>query len=482
MFLTPSMPESSASSSCVMRVSMTSALAPGYPTWTWTVGATVSGFSRTVRSRNDIAPIATSSMLKTVAKTGRLTEMSDSHIARPSAASLGRGCRRHRALRARALADRGLFEPHASAFAQLDDALDDDGVAFAQAAEHLDDAEAPAADFDLLLVHGVAVDAIDVSAVLNLKHRALGNDERGALGRDDVDRQQHAGPQGSVLVVDVRAHGDRARHGVDARADGPHRSFELAVREAHALRDDCRAGRHRADERFGDREVELDEGDVVDRRDRRVRREQRAGADLTEAEQAAERRLDQAITQPRDDAVETRAARSGSRAGDVELGSRRQAAGAQVFQPAQLALRVVEIRARLREQSFLFLIRELDQHGARLDVVAVLEIHASHGVRDFRRQRDRLVGLRRAERLYDVINGIALCAPDRDERRLSLRPPTTETACRRTATCRRGERCARASIAAALFRDVPHHSATQSEGEHDQQSVFHERLPSCLGS
>src|SRR5262245_66003145 len=121
-------------------------------------------------------------MLSTVAKTGRLTDVSDSHMAESSAARVSRA-RRRRALRARALADGCLFEPHARAFAQLDDALDDDGVALVQAAEHLDDAEAPAADFDLLLVHGVAVDAIDVSAVLHLEHGAFGNDERGALGR-----------------------------------------------------------------------------------------------------------------------------------------------------------------------------------------------------------------------------------------------------------------------------------------------------------
>ncbi len=352
-----------------------------------------------------------------------------------------------------------------------------------EAAEHLDDAEPAAADVDLLLVHRVAVDAVDVGAVLHLEHRALGHDEHRPLRRDDLDRQQHAGVQGAVLVVDVRTHRDRARHGVDARADRAHGAFELAVREAHALRDDLGARRHRADERFGNREIELDDGDVVDRRDRRVRAQQRAGADLPETEPPAERRENEPIAQPRDDAIETSLARAGPRAGDVELGSRGQAAAAQVLQPAQLTFCIVEIRARLGEQSFLFLIRELDQDGARLDVVAVLEVHAPHGVRHLRRQRDRLVGQRRAERLDDVVDRIAARVADGHERQLRLRPSAAGAeAARRRATTRSRCRGRCAGTAGAILREVPHGAATQSKGDHDEQSVFHERLPSCVGS
>ena len=163
-------------------------------------------------------------------------------------------------------------------------------------------------------------------------------------------------------------------------------------------------------------------GDVVDRRDRRVRAQHRAGADLAETEHAAERCQDQPIAQPRDDAVEARLLAPARERATSSSEAEVKAAAAQVLQPAQLTLRIVEIRARFGEQRFLFLIRELDQHGAGLDVVAVLEVHAAHGVRDLRGQRDRLVRLRRAERLDDVVELIAARAPDGHERRLSLRP------------------------------------------------------------
>src|SRR5690606_39486562 len=69
-------------------------------------GGTTSGCARTVRSRNESTPNATSARLMTVAKTGRLTEMSDNHIDRaPEArlpAVLVRGAPAPRQLRASA--------------------------------------------------------------------------------------------------------------------------------------------------------------------------------------------------------------------------------------------------------------------------------------------------------------------------------------------------------------------------------------------
>ena len=117
---------------------------------------------------------------------------------------------------------------------------------------------------------------------------------------------------------------------------------------------------------------------------------------------------------------------------------------------AQLTLRIVEVRARFGEQRFLFLIRELDQHGAGFDVIAVLEIHAAHGVRDLRRQRHRLVGLRGAERLDDVVEFDRGCARPtvtsgglslRTDRRRNRRPadvrPVLRCRARRSAAPRR---------------------------------------------
>src|SRR5690606_17930265 len=60
----------------------------GYVVCTCTTGGTTSGCSRTVRSRNESTPNATSTRLMTVANTGRLTEMSDNHIDRAPDARL----------------------------------------------------------------------------------------------------------------------------------------------------------------------------------------------------------------------------------------------------------------------------------------------------------------------------------------------------------------------------------------------------------
>src|SRR5690606_32444712 len=207
---TPSMPESSPSSTCVMRVSMTSADAPGYDDCTCTTGGTTSGCSRTVRSRNDSTPNATSTRLMTVANTGRLTETSDSHIARCSSRSSSAArAARFRSARVRRLlrgvrrsvdALRFVREPHAAAVAQLHDALGHDEITLFETRDHLDRAETARANLNLALPrNALAVHLVDIRAVLNLEDGAFGYDESGALLRRDRDGQQHAGTKRAVV-------------------------------------------------------------------------------------------------------------------------------------------------------------------------------------------------------------------------------------------------------------------------------------------
>ena len=179
-------------------------------------------------------------------------------------------------------------------------------------------------------------------------------------------------------------------------------------------------GRHRAQERLGHREIELDRGDVVDRRDRRVRRHQCAGAHLPKAEQPAERRLNQAIAQAREHRVQASLRRGIARPCNVELRHGGESAAAQIGEPSQLIFGVVQIRASFGEQRLFFLIGELDQHRAGFDVVAVFEIDAPHRVGDFRADGDRLVRLRSAERLDGVVQLIADHALGDDEGWLCL--------------------------------------------------------------
>ena len=71
------MPATESSMTCVIFVSMMAADAPRYAVVIETVGRSMSGYSRTDSRCSDTMPKMTSSMLKTVAKTGRRTESSE---------------------------------------------------------------------------------------------------------------------------------------------------------------------------------------------------------------------------------------------------------------------------------------------------------------------------------------------------------------------------------------------------------------------
>src|SRR5690606_15607726 len=148
---------------------------------------------------------ATSTRLMTVANTGRLTDTSESHIgpapvleplphsarSGPSAAAARRSEHARRVTHFLGV----VGKTYRDAVAQLDDAFGDDEVALLEPGHDLDDAESPAADLDLPLAgDAVRADMKDVGAILNLEDGPFRHDERDALPRHDLDREQHAGP------------------------------------------------------------------------------------------------------------------------------------------------------------------------------------------------------------------------------------------------------------------------------------------------
>ena len=77
MVLMPSIPDKESSSGCVIWLSTTCALAPLYTVRTDTTGASILGYSRTVRRKKEIMPTRIMTKLITVANTGRRIERSD---------------------------------------------------------------------------------------------------------------------------------------------------------------------------------------------------------------------------------------------------------------------------------------------------------------------------------------------------------------------------------------------------------------------
>src|SRR5690606_997995 len=117
--------------------------------------------------------------------------------------------------------------------------------------------------------------ACDVT-VLEHEHivAALAGDDRqlrnhGGLVRVQVELhgEQHAGTQDGVGVVDVGTHLYRAGDGVYARADDGDGADEVTVRVDHGAGTDQLADAYVGQVDLGHGEVELDDGDVVERGD-----------------------------------------------------------------------------------------------------------------------------------------------------------------------------------------------------------------------
>ena len=126
-----------------------------------------------------------------------------------------------------------------------------------------------AADLDLALVRlAVRHDVHEVLLVLG-HDRLLRQHQRLAFRRAPAcTRHEHAGPQTTVAVVDQRADRDRARRRIDARIDARDAAVERRVRStpccAPGPSGPAAAWRGRL---FGHGEVELDDAEVVERRD-----------------------------------------------------------------------------------------------------------------------------------------------------------------------------------------------------------------------
>jgi len=223
---------------------------------------------------------------------------------------------------------------------------------------------------------------------------------------------------------------------------------------------------------------------IAGRRDRRGRRHERAGAHTAKTEQTTEGRENDPVFQPCYDTVHLRLHGIGTRLRDVELLYGGQTAVAQVLEAAQLVLRVVEIGARFGERGLLFLVRELDQDAALLDVVAVLEVHTPHRIADLGRQRHGFVGLGGTERFDHVVDLIAAHGGGRDQRSLlcgTAREPAGR-ATRGAPAARHaggGTAAPRRAAVVAVARQVPNATRAEREGNHNEQRVLHWR--SILG-
>ena len=185
---------------------------------------------------------------------------------------------------------------------------------------------------------------------------------------------------------------------------------------------------------LGHREVELDDGDVVERRDRRARRHERARADAAQAEHAVEGRRDHAIRELRAHDVHARLRGIAGRALRVELALGNDLRLGEFLPARELALGLLVSRPRLLEPGELRAAREIDDHVAGAHDVAAVEADLAHRLADLCGQRDRFLGPRRAERLDPVA---PLDLPRRWPSRRSLpappRPPGRVVAAARQA-------------------------------------------------
>ena len=119
-----------------------------------------------------------------------------------------------------------------------------------------------------------------------------------------LDGEEQARLQRFVGIVEHRVDAHRARRRVDAGVDDRHLPSKTRLGKAERARDDAEAGLERAEAILGHREVELDLGDVVERRDHAAGLHQRAEADLAHADAAVEGRGDAHVVEARVDGAD----------------------------------------------------------------------------------------------------------------------------------------------------------------------------------
>ena len=153
---------------------------------------------------------------------------------------------------------------------------------------------------------------------------------------------------------------------------------------------------------LGQRKIELDRIDVVERGDHRTRRHQGADADLAQPEHTGKRRGDDAIGQLGAQQGNARLGRivgGACRVGDL-LGHGTLAD--QIVVAIHQALGVLVGGLRLGQGGNLLTRGQFDEHVTGIDALAIGEIHLAHGFGDLRGQGHRLARLGRADRLDRV--------------------------------------------------------------------------------
>ena len=196
---------------------------------------------------------------------------------------------------------------------------------------------------------------------------------------------------------ELGAHDDRARDGIDARIHVRDDARERAVGQAGRGRRHRQAAAQHEQVRLRNREVELDDGRVVERRDHGAGAHEAADADVPEAGSAVERRADHGVVEPRLRGGDARFVGFQRRLDLLEIRDRQRLARLQIAAAVVLALAARERRFGLGERGSRLRVVHLDEHGAALDFLAFLEPDRRDGVRRLRRDLDGLVRLRRAD-------------------------------------------------------------------------------------
>ena len=248
----------------------------------------------------------------------------------------------------------------------------------------------------------VGLDPPDEGLAADLLHRDLRHHQRlpGAARHRDFD--QHARPQHALGVGEIAAHGDRARAGIQPRRHRGDRAIEAAPGVRAGGPAQCLPRREPASSVSGT-------GKSTNTRDTSssvaidgARRDQRAGADLADAEHAGERRADHAVGEVGADLRDLRAGGIAGRPLRIERRARDQLLRCQLRLALVQLLGFLEGRFGGGQRGLLLLAAEGHQRRAAGDVLPAFEMHLLHGLADLGGDRDRLARMHGAERAQRV--------------------------------------------------------------------------------
>ena len=206
------------------------------------------------------------------------------------------------------------------------------------------------------------------------------------------------GRRRTVPVVDQRADRDRTRGRIDARVDARDLAAERRARIRGAARLDGQARLECREEDFGDGEVELDDAQIVERRDHGPRIDEAAEADVAQADAAGERRRDDAILESRTRRFDTRFVGEHGRLQLLELRFGQRARLEQLL--AALVLTSAVGRGGLcgGEIGTRLVVVEFDEHVALAHLLAFSEVNRGDAVGDLGGNVHGFVRTHRAER------------------------------------------------------------------------------------